>query len=114
MNVVWQTDEGNRDATVAALRESGAEVRERMGFEPLTTIAAIAGVMALARALAKLFRDQWYRGVIVDLTKDPIEVRDMPGWDRHQVLVIGKDGPNFHSFDSEDQLTALITAANAT
>ena len=111
MNLIWETSPERRDATVAALHDGGAEVRERLGFEPISTIAAVAAVLAIGRAIADLYRDHRYHGVIIDLTKDPVELRDMAAWDRGQVLVIGADGPHFHSFTSEDQLTALISAA---
>ena len=113
MNIVWQTEPSTRDSAVAALRDAGAEVRERLGFEPITTIAAVVGAVALCRALGSLLRDHRYRGVIIDVTKDPVEIREMTAWDRGQVLVISEDGPHFHSFTNEDELGALLNAVGA-
>lgn len=113
MNLVWQTAADHRDAAVQALRDAGADVRERRGFEPVTTIVAVAGAMIIVRAVAGVFRDARYRGVLIDLTKDPVEIREMPGWDRSQVLIIGPEGPQFHQFTTEDGLAALISAVKA-
>lgn len=86
----------------------GRPIRPRLGFEPLTTLAVVAGITVLVRALRKLFADARYRGVMIDLTKNPVEMRDMPGWDRRQVLVVTTDGPQFHQFDQEDDLQELL------
>ena len=110
MNLVWQTSADTRESATEALHAAGAEVRERRGFEPMTTIVVVAGVVAISRALASLFRDTRFRGVLIDLTKDPVEIREMPGWDRRQVLLIGSNGPQFHEFTSDAELTALISS----
>jgi hypothetical protein len=108
MNIEWVCADGARDTTVAALEEAGAEVRRRSGFEPLTTIAAAAGVVALARALRKLFQDSRFHGVMIDVTKSPAEVREMPGWDRRQVLVVSAAGAQLQTFTEENDLAALL------
>lgn len=108
MKIVWVCAEETRDATVAALESGGAEVRQRSGFEPLTTIALTAGAIALCRALRQLFQDTRFHGVIVDLTKSPVEVREMPGWDRRQVLLVSEGGPQFHTFEEDDELASLL------
>ena len=111
MDLVWQTTAENRKSTVSALESSGAEVRERRGFEPVTAIAAVAGVIAVSRAIGKVFRDLTQHGVVIDMTRSPVEIRDMPGWSRNQVLVIAAEGPTFHEFSNADDLAALLKAA---
>ncbi|MGI5292898.1 hypothetical protein ACQEVF_57640 [Nonomuraea polychroma] len=108
MDIVWLATETTYETTQEALRDSGAQVRKRMGFEPLTTLGIIAGVAVLARALRKLFTDSRYRGVLIDTTKSPIEVREMPGWDRNQVLIVTTEGPQFHQFEREPDLQDLL------
>ena len=108
MDLVWLTDDATRAQTTEILRGSGAQVKDRAGFEPMTTLMVSAGVVALARALTKLYRDARYRGVIIDTSKNPVEVRQMPGWDRQQVLLISTGGSEFHQFTSSTDLEALL------
>ena len=109
MEITWQTSPEHRDEVIHLLEESGVEVRERRGFEPLTTIAVVAGVAALVTALSKSFRDVKLHGVIIDATRQPIEVREMPNWDRQQVLYLDASGPHFHEFSDEAELQTLLT-----
>jgi hypothetical protein len=109
MDVIWATSEATREDTITALQESGAQIIPRAGFEPLTTIAVAAGVVALCRTLRSMAKDGKYRGVIIDVTKSPVEVREMPGWDRQQVLVVSATGAQFHSFEKEEGLQELLT-----
>lgn len=108
MELVWITSPDNRDATTRALTDAGGELKKRAGFEPITTLAVIASAAVLAKALRSLYADARYRGVLIDATKTPIEVREMPGWDRSQTLVITEDGPQFHQFDDGNQLETLL------
>jgi hypothetical protein len=53
----------------------------------------------LIGALIKLYRDARYKEVLIDATVRPIQVWEMPGWSRRQVLVITKEGAQFHDAD---------------
>ncbi len=110
MEITWRAADGMQEQTRELLAAAGADVRPRSGFEPLTTIAVVAGAGLLAKAISRLFKDARYQGLIIDATRDPVEVREMPNWDRSQVLVITADGPTFHQFTSEDGLAELLSA----
>jgi hypothetical protein len=108
LDITWLATETTYATTQEALRDSGAEVRGRMGFEPLTTLGIVAGAVVLANALRRLFADLRYHGVMIDATKDPVEVREMPGWSRNQVLIMTADGPHLHQFEQETDLQELL------
>ncbi|WP_067719515.1 hypothetical protein [Nocardia yamanashiensis] len=110
MELVWITSPEHRDSTARALTEAGAELKKRAGFEPITTLLVVAAVGAVASALRSLYADARYRGVLIDMTKSPVEVREMPGWDRNQVLVITAAGPQFHQFADDDHLDKLLAS----
>ncbi len=98
MDLVWIPSSDNREATARALIDACGELKNRAGFEPITTLAVVATAAVVVRALRSLFADARYRGVLIDATKTPIEVREMPEWDRNQTLVITAAGPQFHQF----------------
>jgi hypothetical protein len=92
-----------------ALTDAGGELKKRAGFEPVTTLAVAASAVVVVNALRSLFADIHYRGVLIDATKTPIEIREMPGWDRTQTLVITEAGPQFHQFGDGNQLQTLLS-----
>ncbi len=106
----WIVQEDEREDVSAILKESGAELPARVGFEPLSTILFVGTAVVIARGLTAWLRDVRGRGVVVDLTKDPFEIRPMAGWDRNHVLILTATGPVFHEFDGTDEsLLSLIT-----
>lgn len=115
MEMSWYPAESHVNETDAALKAEGAQVRDRMGFEPLSTIAVIAAVAVLVRALMRLYKDARYKGVIIDITRKPVEVREMPGWPRQQVLLVSAEGPRLievgdtaSGLENLNQLTKLL------
>lgn len=110
MDWVWIPSPDNRDATARALIDAGGELKKRAGFEPITTLAVVASAIAVVSALRSLFADTRYHGVLIDATKQPIEVREMPGWERAQTLIITDDGPQFHQFDDGNQIEKVLAA----
>jgi hypothetical protein len=108
LDIVWLATDTTYETTQEALRDSGAQLQKRLGFEPLTTLGIVAGAAILARVLGKLFRDNRYGGVMIDLTKSPVEVREMPGWDRTQILIVTAEGPQFHQFEREADVQDLL------
>lgn len=109
MEITWRATEGMQEDTRRLLAAAGVEVRPRSGFEPLTTIAVVAGIALLVKGIANLFKDTRYGGLIIDATREPIEVREMPNWDRSQVLLITAKGGAFHQFTSESDLADLLS-----
>jgi hypothetical protein len=99
VDMVWHPAPGHETEVVTVLRSEGAQIRSGLGFEPLTTIVVALGLSSLVGALIKLYRDARYKGVLIDATAKPIVVREMPGWSRRQVLVITKEGAQFHDVD---------------
>lgn len=102
MNLVWHLTPGHENETVDALKNEGAPIRGGLGFEPLTTIATVLAVTGLVRALISLYRDARYTGIVIDATGDPVEIREMPGWSRREVLVINAEGAKFHSVGADE------------
>jgi hypothetical protein len=102
MELIWYLTPGRETETVNALKAEGAPIRSGLGFEPLTTIATVLAVTALVQALINLYRDARYTGVVIDATSDPIEIREMPGWSRKEVLVITTKGATFHSASADE------------
>ena len=96
---MWRPAPGHETEVVNILNSEGAQIRSGLGFEPITAIAVALGLNALVGALIKLYRDARYKGVLIDATVKPVEVREMPGWSRRQVLVITKEGAQFHDAD---------------
>lgn len=68
----------------------------------------------LVKAVGDLYKDVRYKGLIIDATRQPPEVREMPNWDRSQVLLITAEGGTFHEFTSEDGLADLLSGLGAT
>jgi hypothetical protein len=97
MNLVWHLTPGHEDETANALKGEGVKVRGGLGFEPITTIATVLAVTSLVKVLIKLYKDNRYKGVIIDATKDPAEIKEMPGWPSQQVLVLTAEGAKFFS-----------------
>jgi hypothetical protein len=95
MNIVWQLTPGLEEETTTALKSEGVKVRSGFGLEPITTIATVLAVASLVKVLIKLYKDTRYTGVMIDATKDPAEIKEMPGWPRQQVLVITSEGAKF-------------------
>jgi hypothetical protein len=110
MDWVWIPSPDNLDSTARALTDAGGELKKRAGFEPITTLIVAASAIAVVSALRSLFADARYRGVLIDATKQPIEVREMPGWDRTQILIITHDGPQFHQFADGNQIEKILAA----
>ena len=115
MEISWHPAESRVDEIAAALRAEGAQVRDRLGFEPLSTIAAVVAGAALVRVLMRLYKDARYRGVVIDITRKPAEVREMPGWPRQQVLLVSAEGARFlevgdtaSGLENLDQLGKLL------
>lgn len=106
----WITVPDSRDDVVKSLEDAGADVERRTGFEPLTIIAFASGLVVLARAVYRLFRDAKVRGVLIDATKDPVEIREMQGWQRSNVLVLTASGPVFHDFAEvgEEDIASIL------
>lgn len=102
MNFVWHLTPGLEGPTATALKSEGVKVRSGMGFEPVTTIAAALAVASLVKVLIKLYKDARYTGVVIDMTKDPAEIKEMPGWPRQQVLVITAEGAQFFNGGADD------------
>ncbi len=102
IELVWHPAPGHERKTVSALKEAGAPLRTGLGFEPITVISTALAATALVRALIELYRDAAYAGVLIDATGERVEVREMPGWPRKQVLVISADGPRFYRPDAKE------------
>lgn len=96
MNIVWHLTPGQEKEVQNALKNEGAPIRVGLGFEPITTIATIIAVTALVKAIINLYRDGKYKGVMINATVDPVEIREMPGWPARQVLVITAEGAKFY------------------
>ncbi|MFC8202223.1 hypothetical protein ACFUTV_43630 [Streptomyces sp. NPDC057298] len=109
MEITWRAADGMQEDTRVLLAAAGADVRPRSGFEPLTTIAVVVSVGLLVKCIGKMFKDIRYKGLIIDATRQPIEVREMPNWDRSEVLLITASGATFHQFASEDVLAELLS-----
>lgn len=91
MQISWIASEPAK--SIAALTAEGADVQKQKGFEPITSIAVIAAGAILTKALIRLYKDARYKGVIIDITRKPVEVREMPQWPRQQALLITATGP---------------------
>jgi hypothetical protein len=113
MEILWRASDDLSELTRESLTDAGAEVEPRQGFEPITAILLIASVSVLAKAFSRLVRDSRFKGVMIDATKNPVEVREMPGWDRSQVLLITDTGGTFHTFSSEDGSADLLATVGA-
>jgi hypothetical protein len=115
MEISWYPAESGIDEIKDVLKTEGAEVRNRMGFDPLSTITVVAAGAVLVRALMRLYKDARYKGVIIDITRKPVEVREMSGWPRQQVLLVSAEGARFievgdtvSGFENLNQLTKLL------
>jgi hypothetical protein len=102
MELVWYPSPGHETETLEAVKNEDSRIRGGLGFEPLTAIASVLAVAALIRVLTKLYRDTRYKGVLIDATRHPVEVREMPGWSRRQVLVITSRGAQFYVADADE------------
>jgi hypothetical protein len=121
MDVSWySTDENNARTMLDILRAEGVQVRERLGFEPLTTIGVVVAAGALLRVLTRLYKDARYKGVVIDATRHPIEIREMAGWPRQQLLLISSEGARLMDIkdttaglENIDQIGELLKKAAA-
>ena len=102
IELTWQPAPGHEKETVDALKSAGAPLRTGLGFEPITVISTALAVTALVRALVELYRDARYMGVLIDATGERVQVREMPGWPRKQVLVLTDGGPQFYRPEAEE------------
>jgi hypothetical protein len=97
LSAVWIPSEERAEKTREILNQEGA-VSENLAFEPMTTIAIALGAATLATVLLRLYKEARYPGVLIDATRDPIEIREMTSWSRQQVLVITAESAQFHEF----------------
>jgi hypothetical protein len=119
IDVSWHaTDETSARTTIDILRAENIEIRERLGLEPLTTIGVVLAAAALLRVLTRLYKDVRYKGVLIDATRRPIEVREMPGWPRQQLLLISSEGARLvdikdaaSGVENLDQINELLKKA---
>jgi hypothetical protein len=119
IDVSWHaTDENSARTTIDILRAENIEIRERLGLEPLTTIGVVLAAAALLRVLTRLYKDVRYKGVVIDATRRPIEVREMPGWPRQQLLLISSEGARLvdikdaaSGVENLDQINELLKKA---
>ena len=111
MNLIWLATPGTAEAAARELTAAGAELRVPMAYAPPATVAGFVGAAGLGRAIAALYAAGGLSGLAVDLTREPVEVREMPGWAAGTVLVVGAGGPTVHAFESESALGALLAVA---
>jgi len=119
IDVSWHaTDETSARTTIDILRAENIEIRERLGLEPLPTIGVVLAAAALLRVLTRLYKDVRYKGVLIDATRRPIEVREMPGWPRQQLLLISSEGARLvdikdaaSGVENLDQINELLKKA---
>lgn len=102
---VWYPEQGCETEVIKILKSEGAKIRSGLGFEPISTIATALALSSLISALIKLYRDARYKGVLINTTTDPIEIREMPSWSRKQVLVITENGAQF--IKADDKISAV-------
>lgn len=112
MELVWHLTPGHGTETLDALESEGAPIRRGLGFEPLTAIATALAVSALIRVLIKLYRDARYTGVLIDATSNPVEIREMSGWSRKQVLVITSEGAQFYTAGADESAADALGQIN--
>jgi hypothetical protein len=98
LSAVWIPSEDRMEKTREILGQEGA-ISENLSFEPLTTIGIALAGATLATVLLRLFKEAQYPGVLIDATRDPIEIKEMTGWNRQQVLVITAESAQFHEFE---------------
>ena len=92
LHIEWHTTPEKAQDTNQALIDEGAPIRKGLGFEPMTVISIAIAVAPLIKSLVKLYQQSKYKGVIIDTTRDPIEIREMPGWSSKKVLLITEEG----------------------
>ena len=102
MSIVWHPAPGNEIEVVNTLKSEGVQIRSGLGFDPMTIIAVALGLNSLIGALIKLYRNARYKGVLIDTTVEPVQVREMPGWPSKKVLLITKEGAQFQDIEDGD------------
>lgn len=106
--IKWELDTDFEYQTKALLKDEGIYIRSGLGFEPISMIAGSIAFVALARVIVNLYKDIKYKGLIIDTTKDPIEIREISSWSRREVLIISKNGSEMVSFGKEEDETKKI------
>lgn len=90
------------DSFKEALNENDIGIRKGLGFEPLSvTVVTLAGVV-LVQVIVRTLKSIKYGGIIIDTTKDPLEVRDIPQWERNKVLIITKNDVILHELKNDE------------
>lgn len=79
-------------------------------FEPLTVIAGAMGLMLLIERVAAFVKDLRHDGLIIDVRRDPIDIRPHPSLDRGVVLVVTDHGVEHFVASSHPDLVAPISA----
>ena len=90
ISLMWQSSALTNAELTSAMRNEGIDLRQGMGFEPVTTVAVIVSIAAIVRVFQSLYKDLKYCGVIIDATKKKLEIQEMPNWPSNQVLLITK------------------------
>lgn len=126
MGFTWAVGSSLRGPLFAELSATGADLHAeprpfeapenekaayaQAAFEPLTVIAGAMGLMILVERVAAFVSDLRHDGLIIDVRRDPIDVRPHPSLDRGVVLVVTDHGVEHFKASNHPDLVAPITA----
>jgi len=97
-NVTWKLSNSTTNLVTESLARNGIKVRQGLGIEPLTGLLIVLSIKIIINVIRDIYKDINYAGLIIDTTKSPIEIKDMPQWDRSQVLLITVSGADLVVF----------------
>ncbi|MCW8832628.1 MAG: hypothetical protein OQK09_12095 [Colwellia sp.] len=102
VKVRWEVSPKMFDIVKEEFNANDIKYRKGLGFDPISGVVVALSVTLLIKIALKALKDTKYCGVIIDTTKTPIEVKEMPNWDRNQMLLISDKGAEIKSFTNKD------------
>jgi hypothetical protein len=110
LKVDWNVSKDLHKTVERLCEAEGLKRRRGLGIEPLTIGMMTLSAVLLIKILHSLIKDLKHGGMLIDATKDSIEVRDMPSWDRKKVVILTKEGVNVTELKSNEDPISQLTS----
>ena len=109
VKVRWEVSPEMFNVVKEEFNANNIKYRKGLGIDPLSGVLVALSVTLLMKIAVRALKDIKHCGVIVDTTKEPIEVKEMPNWDRNQLLLITNKGAEIKTFsDKGDDIKSLM------
>ncbi len=101
MNFNWIVNSSKLTTLKVSLQEEGAIIKDDTqqyeppgisSFEPMLILGGIIALGSLVRIIIKAVKDIHHGGLIINMIKDPPEIKEEKALDRGTVVVIFPDG----------------------